>query len=289
MKKLVLAVTVLALCSLSFAGTRSTKTIDPAREAAAREAKKLIAQSKPHSPFATSTCSYTFTSSANGNSLKYCVSVNGNIVQLSTPIGAETIAVGRTIGEGYGVCDTNTFTEYFDYADFGDSGNWGPATLVSLSATTVKISRSTTDGVWTLTQTITQVAATSSVKVAMTLKNNTAVARGANLVRYVDANPGNAVITDEMRGTSLSAFAFNFWDSVNGQPLGLLMQNAGPGNPNWSFAQDFPDPPPTCGADPVDEGIGGGANDQDGSLVLNYGLLTSAHGSKTATFIYKGL
>jgi hypothetical protein len=286
MKKLVLAATLLALCSLSFAETRSPQPFDPAREAAAREAKKTIAQSKFHSPFTTSACSYNFTSSANRNSLKYCVTVNGNIAQLATPIGAEAIAVGGVIGEGYGVCG-GAGGQYFDYADFGDSGNWRPATLVSLNATTVKISRSTSDGVWTLTQVVTQMAATSSVKVAMTLKNNTSVAIGANLVRYVDANPGNNVLTDQMAGTARSAFAFNFFDSTR-QPLGLLMQDVASPFTDlvFSFADDFPDPPEPCFATPVD---GGGAVNVDGSLVLNYQFIVPAHGSKTETFIYNGL
>src|SRR5712692_10533059 len=124
MKKLVLAVTVLALCSLSFAATPSAKKIDLAKEAAAATTQKNAAEALPHGVNATSTCSFTFTSGVNNTFLKYCVTVNGNITQLETPLGHEHIAVGA-FGEGYGVCDTTTGIGYDDYADFGDSGNWG--------------------------------------------------------------------------------------------------------------------------------------------------------------------
>jgi len=68
-----------------------------------------------------------------------------------TPFNREHIAVGAA-GEGYGVCDNTGAVAYFDYADYGDSGNWGAPTLVSQTATSVKIARTTSDGVWTLTQ-----------------------------------------------------------------------------------------------------------------------------------------
>lgn len=174
MKKLVLAVTVLALCSLSLAETPSGN-VNNQQEAAAGLAQKNTAQAAPHSPFATSACSFTFTSGANNTFLKYCVTDNGNITQLETPKGHEHIAVGD-FAERYGFCDLNSNVAYDDYADVGDTGNWGPATVVSQTAKSVKIARTTSDRVWTLTQTITQVAGMSpSVRISMALTNNTAV------------------------------------------------------------------------------------------------------------------
>jgi hypothetical protein len=51
----------------------------------------------------------------------------------------------------------------------------------------VKIARTTVDGNWTLTQTITKVPSPASIKVVMALKNNQAVSDVAYLVRFADA------------------------------------------------------------------------------------------------------
>ena len=43
-------------------------------------------------------------------------------------MGQEHIASGE-IAEGYGICDGSDMKaiEYYDYAEYGDSGNWGGA------------------------------------------------------------------------------------------------------------------------------------------------------------------
>jgi hypothetical protein len=98
-------------------------------------------------------------------------------------VGFENIFVGGD-GKGYGICDFTANVGYNDYAEFGDSGNWAPPTVLSHSATSVEIARATSDGNWTLTQTFSQIAGTSpSLKIAMALKNNTAM-DGTNLHSY---------------------------------------------------------------------------------------------------------
>jgi len=190
MKRLVLALTVLAWCSVSFAETPSGKNVNPELQAADAAAQQAATQTISASPLATTLCSYGFVSGSGNAYIGYCVSVNGNIVQLATPQGHEQIAVaGAAIGEGYGICNASPgVVEYHDWAGGGDSGNWLSPTLVSLTATSVKIARTTSDGIWTLTQTISTMASTSSIKVVMTLKNNTAVARVAYLARYADVS-----------------------------------------------------------------------------------------------------
>lgn len=185
MKKVMLALTTLALCSASFGGTNNASKATSPQEAAAAQAS--AAQAAPHTAQATSTCAFTFTSGTNNTFLQYCVTANGNIAQLATPFAREHIAVG-TVGEGYGICDTTTSSFYFDYADFGGSGNWGPATVVSQDQRSVKIARTTSDGNWTLTQSITRPEGTQSVKVTMALRNNTSTDRLAFLIRYADVD-----------------------------------------------------------------------------------------------------
>jgi hypothetical protein len=119
-------------------------------------------------------------------------------------LGHEHIAFGD-FSEGYGICDLNSGVAYDDYADSGDSGNWGAATVLGQTATSVKIARSTRDGIWTLTQTFTQMAGTSSVKVGMVLKNNTGAERTALLMRFADVD-ADGVFQNSLMEPGNSAF-----------------------------------------------------------------------------------
>src|SRR5262245_36288224 len=148
----------LVLGSFVFAQESGKSGAKGHKQAAAASAQTRAALGAIRSQLATSLCAFTFTSGTNGSFVKYCVTANGNITQLEIPQFHEHLAAGA-FGEGYGICDATAGAEYFDYADFGDSANWGPATLVTQSATLVKIARTTADGAWTLTQNITMVAA----------------------------------------------------------------------------------------------------------------------------------
>jgi hypothetical protein len=57
MKKVMIALATLALCSASFGGTDSAPKVTSPQEAAAQAS---AAQAAPHSAMATSTCSFTF-------------------------------------------------------------------------------------------------------------------------------------------------------------------------------------------------------------------------------------
>ena len=154
------------------------------------------AKSDASSPDATSTCAYTFTSGSGATYLQFCVTVNGNIVEFQSPAGVEQIRQGA-YSEGYGICDFNRSTAYYDFADDGDSGNWDAPVLVSHNATSVKIARTTSDGVWTLTQTISMVAGTNPfAKIVMAIRNNVpSIAGGGEgiyLMRWADADPDHA-------------------------------------------------------------------------------------------------
>jgi hypothetical protein len=285
-KKLVLAVTVLALCSLSLAETPSAN-VNNQQEAAAGLAQKNTAQAAPHSPFATSACSFTFTSGANNTFLKYCVTDNGNITQLETPKGHEHIAVGD-FAEGYGFCDLNSNVAYDDYADVGDTGNWGPATVVSQTAKSVKIARTTSDRVWTLTQTIAQVAGMSpSVRIGMALRNNTAVDRFVELVRYADVDADSAFL-NTMDATFNSAFGWNSVGGNGGIPFGLVLQNLTPlVFSKTGFIQNVPGGPAPCNA--FAHFAPGPLTATDGSVVMDFQFPVPKGASKTVTVSYRGL
>lgn len=282
MKKLVLAFMVLALCNLSLAETQSASNANHQAAAATQES---ASQAAPRSPFSTAECSFTFTSGANNTFLKYCVTANGNIAQLETPLAAEHIAFAA-VGEGYGICDFADRSSYTDYAGFGDSGNWGPASVVSQNTKSVKIARTTSDGVWTLTQTITQVVAGTapSVKIAMTLKNNTTVIRRGNLLRYADVDAGSQPLNN-LGATKNDAFGWN-----SGALFGLMLQNVGTASafPNYQgFAQNTPSGPDPC--TPLANVVPAPQTATDGSVLMLYRFEIAGGKSVTATVAYKGM
>lgn len=285
MKKFALAMIVLALCSLSLAQTPSASRGSTQPGAAALLAQKSAAQAPSHRPPSSADCVFTFTSGADNTFLKYCVTATGNVTVFESPAGQEHIAIGVD-GEGYGICDFRSKVAYNDYAERGDSKNWGQPAVVSNDATSVKIARSTSDGRWTLTQTFTQVAGASpSAKIAMTLANNTAKNRLAILLRYADVDAAG-VSLNNLDSTVLSAFG---WNSVGATgPYGLVLQNVG--NPPAAFlsgiAQDVPDGPDPC--DPGKREVAGPVTATDGSIVMAYELRVPASKSKTVTVRYRG-
>ena len=284
MKKMMLAVTMLALCSASFAGSPQPSQAASPQEALASQVS--AGQAAPHTALATSTCSFTFTSGTNNTALQYCVTANGNIAQLATPFAREHIAVG-TIGEGYAICDNSTSVAYFDYADFGDSGNWGPATVVSQGSRSVKIARSTSDGVWTLTQTISRPEDTQDVKVVMTLTNNTGTDRPASLMRYADVDVSGTA-NNTFDATSNSAFGWNSSGGAN-PPFGLMVQNVGNtvGLQAIPFIQNQGAGPTPCV--PSSHAVFGPITDTDGSVVMFYEGTVPRNRTRTVTLRYRGM
>ena len=206
-------------------------------------------------PYSTATCSYFFTVPGNLNSfLSFCVTVNGNIASIQSPSGFDFIAQGG-VAEGYGVCDISTGISYYDWA-YADSGTWGAPVLVSSSATAVKIARTTTDGLWTLTQTIAkQAGAQPYAKITMALKNNSGITKDAYLVRYADVDPANPPFTDTNFNESFDSSQYSVWgyealNNSGGQPsLGLMLEEIGQPNVPYGFegiAQNTSGAPDPC-------------------------------------------
>jgi hypothetical protein len=187
-RNLILGFSLVALSCLGFAQTslpRTSSLPDPAAEKEALEAKRERKAAGPDSPTA---CSYTFTTGSGPTYLQSCVTTSGNVQEFQSPAGIQNIYSNT---EGYGFCDGNTQVRYYDWGPgYGDSGNWLAPVTLSHTATSVKIQRTTSDGVWTLTQTFTQSAPNVNLKVSMALKNNSAVARTAFLSRWVDVDAG---------------------------------------------------------------------------------------------------
>jgi hypothetical protein len=264
MKKMSIVAFLFILCSLSFAETPT-----PGTSAGA---------SAP-----TAQCSFEFTSGTTDNFLKFCVTANGNITLFETPLGHEHIAVGKD-GEGYAICDELTAVSYKDYAEFGASGNWSDPVLVSQSATAVKIARTTSDGVWTLTQTFSQDAATPSVKVTMALTNNSDLPRGALLLRYANVD-ADGVLTNNFDATLNSAMAWNSTASQN--PFGVELRDAGH-TPflHGGFVRGVPAGPDPCH---INQASPHPLTGKDGSIGEGYIFDVSPGKTQTVTVSYKGL
>jgi hypothetical protein len=156
---------------------------------------------------ATTTCDVTFSSGTSTNATKFCVTANGNIAQFSVA-GGEMIAVGG-VGEGYGICDQTSGVAYFDYAD-GASTNWMAPSSFTHSGNVVTILRETSDGLWQLKQTITNVPANASgpgsAKIAMVLKNLSSTTRTAFIMRYADVDADGDATGNDFDFTAQTAF-----------------------------------------------------------------------------------
>ena len=295
-RKCFVAIATLALSAAGLAqGLPKSATNSRAEaNAAVRQQKLDFLKTLSPSPDATTTCSFTFTSGTNNNSLEYCVTINGNISEFQMPIGHPLVST-EDRSEGYAICDvTNGDAQghgrvaYSDFATFGDSGNWGSPTVVSHSATSVKIARTSSDGVWTLTQTFTQQASPAAVKVTMALKNNTPVKREAFLMRWADVDADGSPLNN-FDGTLSNAFAWNSITSAAAAPVGLLLENIGTlvGFGSEGFAQTTFLPP-----DPCNPGANFAAStvlNTDASYVLLYDIVLPSKGSKSVTLAYKGL
>ena len=139
---------------------------------------------------ASTNCTYNFGLGI----LRWCVSEAGNLMSLA--FGEwEHIRVGEFI-EGYVVCATGA-GPYYDYGS--TASGWGTPALVSgPSATGVTISRTTTDGRFTLVQAFKGDKVERDITITMTLTNNGPALDDVRLLRHVDFD----VDRD---------FAFNHW------------------------------------------------------------------------------
>src|ERR1700733_4288555 len=253
--------------------------------ALASQAQKVPTQATPTDD---TSCTYNFSSGSDNTFLQYCVAETGNILTINTPQGHTLLQPGAGT-DGYGICNQDFgATSYFDYGiRGGDSGNWNSPVLLSQTAKSVKIARTTSDGNWTLTQTITQVPSTPGIQVVMSLKNNTALSRGAYLIRFADVNVDGTVDNDFSSTHNGAAGWIPTVPFANNFGTGLQLQNAG--NSQFGFvsgyAQTVFDGPNPCNF--AGNASGTPIVNSDGSIVLAYVDTIGANKTKTTTMIYR--
>ena len=230
---------------------------------------------------ATTACSFSYSSGPLTTFTRYCLSENGNIVQLDSPSGFEFINNGGLM-EGYGICDVNPNGSYYDYASI-DSANWGATVVTAPNATTRQFVRTTSDGLWQLTQTIQQIKATASspgsVKITMALKNLSSISRNVTLLRIANVNAGPVATNDEFVSSFNSAFG-----QEPGASWGLgLTTNT------FTFAHNGVVTTVPTGPDPCHyvTNISNAAFVGDGSLGHVYAITVPAGATKMVNMTYK--
>jgi hypothetical protein len=234
---------------------------------------------------ATKTCSVKYSSGTGVNATQFCITANGHIGQFSIA-GVELVAAPNNpiAGEGYGVCDFTPKVQYFDYG-YGDSANWLSPELTQ-KGNVVTVIRKTSDGIWQLKQTLTNIPANAygpaSVKIAMALKNLSTSARVANLTRYsivlnMDANGGIHPVDGDYTGETAYGLIPNFG-------RGLSTTNNTFDFSQAAFAQGSPSGPNPCSALAF---IAAQPYAGNTSIVQFWTLTIPAHGSKTVISTYK--
>jgi hypothetical protein len=157
-------------------------------------------------------CTVTFTNPG-PPALSACVSGHGNVNQLSyNPFFGSASHINS---EGYCLRDLNTSTVYWD--ETGAEAGWGVATQSS-TATTTTVSRTTTDGVYTLTQNVFFKYGSRLVLIGNLLKNNDTVSHTVRFNRYADIDMEANSVGDEFDTAGASVFA----QEINGVALTSL-------------------------------------------------------------------
>lgn len=285
MKKRLFAVCLTIAASYPGPAAAQNPVVGPGRARRPSSADTLAVQKSPGSlPQATQACSYSYTigtSAIPNDYLNYCITVNGNFANFQSPYGVELLDQDGAY-EGYGICDDSNGNQYYDYAHT-DSGNWDAPVLVTHTATEVKITRTTSDGAWTLTQTISrEVGPPPYAKITMALKNNSGVTKAVFLERFAEFAPDQAAATSNWQenydGSQNSAWGYipttpNY--STTSGPYGMMLQNIGLPTPT-SVPYDY--------AGFVTENAAGPAPCDPGAN--NVGTLTNSDGAGVMVYVF---
>ncbi len=161
----------------------STAVVVAAWGVAARAAGPATAGSTGAIEPQTSTCSYPF----GAGNLVWCVSSNANLTKLVSPAGNQILPSSIASNEGYVLCSPTGSYYSLGAAEFG----FGGATLVSLTSSAITISRTTTDGQFTLLQKISRDTNERDITIQMKLTNNGSAKAGVKLARFAEVGVDN--------------------------------------------------------------------------------------------------
>jgi hypothetical protein len=235
---------------------------------------------------ASTVCAYQFSSGSGPTLTQYCLTENGNIAQFSNPGNFQFFSnntASGTVSEGYGLCDFQVPDPYYDYAS--NSRGWGPTMVSRHRGNIMQFVRTTQDGLWELTQKLTQVDASptspGSLKVEMTLRNLSGEERNVVLVRHANVNANRTATDDRFYATRNFAYG-----AEPGLSFGLgLTTNTFDFNAA-GLTQSVPTGPNPCAVTEnanFDQFVG------DGSIEMVYSMTIPAGTSQTVQMTYKPL
>jgi len=129
---------------------------------------------QPAAAISGTDCFATFTFGSGATAFTFCVTSNGNILQLEAPAGVEPIRNGVFL-EGFTICDHTFAHRNWDLGQYVPNGDFGPPTIVQPNGPNtlpLSITRTTFDSAYTLKQTYTRNNNDRSVTVTMSLSNS---------------------------------------------------------------------------------------------------------------------
>lgn len=206
MKKLLLLLALIAMASESFAQNATAAGVS-------------LQKNQNEAPAAPYSCQSTYTSGTGQTYLSFCVTQNGNLANFNSPYAYSQLYANA---EGYAVCDYDSNYSYYDWGQYGDSGNWLSSTITQPNGPNtfpLTIKRTTSDGNWTLTQVFSRNTTNPSVNIKMTLRNNSVVGRTAYFMRYADIDADSKTFNEFDGGRG------SVWGYQSGS-TGLMMRQS---------------------------------------------------------------
>jgi hypothetical protein len=165
--------------------------------------------------------------------LSFSVSNHGNVIAFQSPEGAEHIKVG-SVYEGYAICSDAADPHGIDFGSY--EAGFGAATVTQPKGPNtlpLTITRSTSDGYFSLKQAFARDTTEKSVTVTMTLKNTSgAMMTNVKLARFVDFDI-DGTFGDIFTETSQSV------DAVDDFGVGVMLLSLTKSFPVLGRVEDF--------------------------------------------------
>jgi hypothetical protein len=217
--------------------------------------------------------------------MKFCTTQNGNVAQFQNPDDSFTQLYQG--GEGYGVCDltNNADVRYYDWGAYGDSGNWQNANITQPNGANtfpLTITRTTSDGVFTLKQVFSRNTTTPALKITMTLTNNSAVSRNVVLKRLADIDADGE--TNKNRFDNDIYGAWGYSGTLDYAGLHGLMMRA-----TSAKGFSYPEIVTVGSVDPCNMTPQHTLFVGDGAAALNWVFTAGPQSSTTMTFEYRAM
>jgi hypothetical protein len=215
----------------------------------------------------------TFNSGAGANTFNTCISDTGNVVVFNNG-GGEVINLG-TVMEGYVVCaDSGNY-----YDTIVAASGWGTPTISTPGVLPITITRSTTDGKFSLKQTFAKDNTEHDLTITMSLKATGGARTNVRLMRAVDAD-----VDENLSGSFVDLFDRSVDSVWARQSHGFSLTAETFGVSHVTSIRAFSGSPTGC-----DIGTDATPQSYDGMAAAQYNLGgMNSNSTKTVKFVYRG-